>query len=117
SHVLTQYFVKDPAPANNGWVMHVLVDGVNPRNPAAVQPFSYDVNFDAAGQLAVPALTARQTTIPPAAPGPLDAPPAGAENGTLFFDVGDWTPAEKNAAGGMVANGADNAAISFDMRG
>ncbi|MFV9654415.1 flagellar hook protein FlgE [Pseudomonas sp. NY15366] len=118
AHVMSQYFVKNEAPANNGWVMHVLIDGVNPRDPSSTQPFSYAVNYDAAGQLATPALTPLAST--PANPA-LDAPaiPAGTPNGIFALGAADWTPAEKDPAnpGTMVPNGADSEAFTFDMRG
>ncbi len=114
-HVMTQYFVKNAPPASNSWVMHVLIDGVNPRTPSSTQPFSYNVNFNPAGQFGTPAFTAIPYT--PADPA-LDTPAVVGENGTLSFGVADWTPAEPNPAapGTMVANGADNSAIVFDMR-
>ena len=121
-HVMTQYFVKNPVdPADpttaNAWTMHVLIDGVNPRDPAFTQPFSYNVNFNPAGQFANPAFTAIHAD--PANPGPLEAPAVTGENGTISFAAADWTPAEPNPAvpGTMVANGAENSAIVFDMRG
>ena len=118
AHVMSQYFVKNEAPANNGWVMHVLIDGVNPRDPTSTQPFSYSMNYDAAGQLANPALTPIAST--PANPA-LDAPaiPATAPNGTFALAATDWVPAEKDPAnpGALVPNGADSAAFTFDMRG
>ena len=115
-HVMTQYFVKSGPPATNEWAMHVLIDGVNPRDPASSQPFSYAVNFNAAGQFATPAFTVIAST--PADPA-LDAPAVTGENGTLSFAAADWTPAEPDPAvpGAMVANGAANSAIAFDMRG
>src|SRR5690606_18006121 len=84
---------------------------------ASSQPFSYEVNFNSAGQLADPdAFTAIAST--PADPD-LDAPAVTGENGTLSFAAADWTPAEPDPAvpGTMVANGAANSAIVFDMRG
>ncbi len=116
-HVMTQYFVKSAPPATNEWAMHVLIDGVNPRDPSSTQPFSYNVNFNSTGQFATSAFTAMQAD--PANPGPLEAPAVTGENGTLSFGAADWTPAEPNPAvpGSMVANGADNSAIVFDMRG
>ncbi|VXC31529.1 Flagellar hook protein FlgE [Pseudomonas sp. 8Z] len=118
AHVMSQYFVKNEAPANNGWVMNVLIDGVNPRDPTSTQPFSYSVNFDASGQLSNPALTPIAST--PANPA-LDAPalPATAANGVFALAAADWVPAEEDPAnpGTLVANGADSADFTFDMRG
>jgi len=108
SHVMTQYFVKNAPPATNSWTMHVLVDGVNPSDPSSTQPFSYEMNFNAAGQFADPAFTA----IAP-------APVVTGVSGTFNFADTDWIPAEPNPAvpGTMVANGAASSAIVFDMRG
>ncbi|MBH3340815.1 flagellar hook protein FlgE [Pseudomonas mendocina] len=118
AHVMTQYFVKNEAPANNGWTMHVLVDGVNPRDPSSTQPYSYSMGYDAAGQLNNPAMTPILSTPPNPA---LDAPAiaAGTVNGIFTLGEADWTPAEKDPAnpGSMVANGADSEAFTFDMRG
>ncbi|KTS72098.1 flagellar hook protein FlgE [Pseudomonas oryzihabitans] len=33
SHVMSQYFVKAPAPSTNQWSMQVLIDGRNPLDP------------------------------------------------------------------------------------
>lgn len=119
SHVMTQYFVKDAAPANNSWTMHVLIDGVNPRDPSSTQPFSYDLDYDAAGQLGTPAFTPIQAV--PGSPSPLEAPNiTGAVNGVIPYVQGDWFPAERDpVSGNMVPNGADSAAagFTFDMRG
>lgn len=115
AHVMTQYFVKDPDPAAvNQWHMHVLIDGVNPRDPSSTVPFTYQVNFNPAGQLDTPAFTALPTTGDPN----LDAPAVTGPNGTLTFDEADWTPAEPDPAapGTMVPNGAANSTIVFDMR-
>mgnify|MGYP003365879774 FL=1 len=128
SHVMTQYFVKDAAPANNSWTMHILIDGVNPRNPSSTQPFSYDLNFDAAGQLSVfsagpPATPAAFTPLASVPPNPLlDAPPipGATVNGVIPFDSADWVPAERDpVSGNLVPNGANSAAagFTFDMRG
>lgn len=61
AHVLSQYFVKDDATAasggQNSWVMHVLIDGISPVDPAAATPLSFNLQFNASGQL---------TTIAPA---------------------------------------------------
>ncbi|MFV9682868.1 flagellar hook protein FlgE [Pseudomonas sp. NY15367] len=120
AHVMSQYFVKNEAPANNGWVMHVLIDGVNPADPSSTQPYSYQVNYDAAGQLSVPDPAA--TPPVPAALVPIagaPAIPAGTPNGIFALAEADWVPAEKDPVnpGTMVANGADSEAFTFDMRG
>ncbi|MCU1716472.1 flagellar hook protein FlgE [Pseudomonas sp. 5P_3.1_Bac2] len=118
AHVMTQYFVKNEAPANNGWTMNVLIDGVNPADPSSTRPFSYQLNFDASGQLASPALTPAAPSVPPAAS---DTPEvaAGTVNGTFDIPLDKWIPAEEDPAnpGTMVANGAANVPINFDMRG
>ncbi len=36
SHVMTKYFVKDPAPATNQWTMYVQIDGQDVGRPGAV---------------------------------------------------------------------------------
>ncbi|MCQ4307702.1 flagellar hook protein FlgE [Pseudomonas stutzeri] len=41
AHVLTQYFIKQPSPANT-WAMNVLVDGRNPSGPLG-DPASVDL--------------------------------------------------------------------------
>lgn len=60
SHVMTKYFVKDPAPAINQWTMYVQIDGEDVGRPAggvapgpATTPTrqSYTVNFDTDGAL------------------------------------------------------------------
>jgi flagellar hook protein FlgE len=116
AHVMTQYFVKNEAPANNSWVMHVLIDGVNPADPSSTKPFAYDMNFDASGQLGSPAFS----PIASVPPDPLDAPAITSPiNGIFNLPQASWIPAEEDPAnpGVMVANGAANSAIEFDMRG
>lgn len=60
SHVMTKYFVKDPAPAINQWSMYVLIDGDDVGRPAGgVAPSasstptrqSYTLNFSDDGAL------------------------------------------------------------------
>ncbi len=51
SHVMSQYFVKAPAPATNQWSMQVLIDGRSPVDPTSTQPQSFDMTFDASGKL------------------------------------------------------------------
>lgn len=115
AHVLSQYFVKDAAPANNSWTMYVLVDGVNPYEPTSTNPFVYDVDFDAAGQLGSPAFT-------PVVAGYLDplqeAPGISSVNGFIDIPAGRWRPTEVDpVTGNRVANGATASDIAFDMRG
>ncbi|KRW62256.1 flagellar hook protein FlgE [Pseudomonas sp. TTU2014-080ASC] len=118
AHVMTQYFVKNEAPANNGWTMHVLIDGVNPADPSSDQPFSYSLDFDEAGQLREPAFTPLVVSVPPQL---TDTPaiPVDAPNGVFALPQGTWQPAEADPAnpGTMVPNGAAASPITFDMRG
>ena len=59
SHIQTQFFVKDSAPATNQWTMHVQIDGENigrpttgsPTDTSTPTPQSYTLNFDADGTL------------------------------------------------------------------
>ncbi len=128
SHVLTQYFVKDDATAASGgqntWVMHVLIDGLNPLDPqdAANTPMSFNVAFDASGQLSSITDTAGGVAGPGYSIDPLT-------NEVTFLSdttgsAGDgWIPATVDTTGGsptgFVWNGAlgstDN--IIFDPRG
>ncbi|MBB1519614.1 flagellar hook protein FlgE [Aquipseudomonas guryensis] len=128
SHVMTQYFVKDDATAASGgqntWVMHVLIDGLNPLNPqdAANTPLSFNVAFDTSGQLS----SITDTTGGTAGTGYTIDP---LTNEITFLSdttgsAGDgWIPATVDTTGasptGFVWNGAlgstDN--ITFDPRG
>ncbi|HCP56831.1 MULTISPECIES: flagellar hook protein FlgE [Pseudomonas] len=120
AHVMTQYFTKG---TSNQWTMSVLVDGQRPDLDAANPgvPYSFDVSFDAAGNLvsAVPT----DTLVGPA-PGTPVATPASVTTttpGVLDFGPGSWTPAVEQPAGSgtFVANGSTAAAtgFKFDMRG
>ncbi|VXB90927.1 Flagellar hook protein FlgE [Pseudomonas sp. 8AS] len=136
SHVMTQYFVKDDATAasggQNSWVMHVLVDGLNPLNPQdpANTPMSFNVAFDTSGQLSSITDSAGYPTAVPA------VPPAGGGysidplTNEITFVSGDpavpnsgWIPATVDTTGasltGFVWNGALGSAddITFDPRG
>ncbi|UUY07152.1 flagellar hook protein FlgE [Pseudomonas sp. J452] len=128
SHVMTQYFVKDDATAASGgqntWVMHVLIDGLNPLNPqdAANTPMSFNVAFDTSGQLSTITDTVGGTAGTGYSIDPLT-------NEITFLSdttgaAGDgWIPATVDTTGasptGFVWNGAlgstDN--ITFDPRG
>lgn len=59
-HMVTQYFVKEPAPASNLVTVHYVFDGVSAGTPQALQ-------FDTAGQLPKPAPTATLAVTPPGA--------------------------------------------------
>ncbi len=126
SHVLTQYFVKNAAPATNQWTMHVLIDGVNPAAPtstipapppavppatvtiANTTPYSYTVSFDPAGQL---------TSIAPIAP----APAVSDSSGIFNFPDTSWVPTAPDPvnSGLRIANGAapNSPGFTLDIRG
>lgn len=129
SHVMTQYFVKDDATAASGgqntWVMHVLIDGLNPLDPqdATNTPLSFNVAFNTAGQLSSITDTAGGTAGGGYTIDPLT-------NQITFLSDTDgtasgdgWIPATIDTTGaspsGFVWNGAlgstDN--ITFDPRG
>ena len=101
AHVLTQYFVKNPAvPADptsaNSWTMHVLVNGRNPENPevSPVTSASTTLNFDTTGKLTTPM--------------------------SLVQSMQNWKPAKQDINGDWVANGAATGGsldIEFDFRG
>lgn len=103
SHVMTQYFVKQAAPANT-WTMNLLVDGRNPATPAtSTAPYTATMTFSASGQL--------QTQTPGV--GLLAGP-----NGTL--NLAGWVPAAPNTAVPPVwsPNGAtaNPAGVALDLR-
>lgn len=129
SHVMTQYFVKDDATAASGgqntWVMHVLIDGLNPLDPqdATKTPMSFNVAFDAAGQLSSITDTAGGTVGGGYSINPLtnEITFASDTDGTASGD--GWIPATVDTTGasptGFVWNGALGSAdnIIFDPRG
>lgn len=102
SHVQTQFFAKDPAPAVNQWTMYVQIDGADIGRPGATGiPLtggtapsatstatrqSYTLNFDTAGTL---------TSTTPA---------------TMTVD--GWVPLDSNGVynGSQLADAADDAA-------
>ncbi|MBF8730726.1 flagellar hook protein FlgE [Pseudomonas guariconensis] len=92
AHQLNQYFVKNAG--TNSWTMYTTVDGRNPANPALSTPLANTLPFKSDGTLDTAAMT------------------AGAVAGGLTiaadktFTLDNWIPAEKNAAGTWVANGA-----------
>ncbi|WP_417787635.1 flagellar hook protein FlgE [Stutzerimonas xanthomarina] len=108
THVMTQYFIKQPAPAVNAWTMNVLIDGQNPATPestsaTATDPFVVDLQFSAAGKL----LSSTSSDFLP--------------NGDGTIKLTNWNPAESD--GGSPANWTDNGAdpsadgITLDFRG
>ncbi|MDF5980367.1 flagellar hook protein FlgE [Pseudomonas aeruginosa] len=58
SHTMSQFFIKNEPDPNatppipeNSWTMKVLIDGVNPLDPSNKTPMSFNVTFDASGQM------------------------------------------------------------------
>ncbi|MGH8354768.1 MAG: flagellar hook protein FlgE, partial [Pseudomonas sp.] len=118
-HVMTQYFVKNAAPATNQWTMNVLIDGVNPLNPANTTPLSFTTQYSTAGQLqtitAANAATAAATSV-------------AATNVITFNSDADGTPSANGwvpaVSNGLVPpsfswNGAlgNQPGFTFDPRG
>jgi flagellar hook protein FlgE len=91
-HQMNQYFVKDVG--TNSWTMYTTIDGRNPADPTQATPLVNKLPFTTAGKLDTAAM------------------PAGAVTGGLTiaadktFQLTNWVPAEKNAAGAWVGNGA-----------
>ncbi len=101
AHVLTQYFVKQPTPANT-WAMNVLIDGRNPETPQDTDPFAATLLFTPAGKL--------ETTTPGDFTINVD--------GTIKLT--NWSPAASDGGSPAVwtDNGADPSAdgITLDFR-
>ena len=101
AHVLTQYFVKQPTPANT-WSMSVLVDGRNPQTPGGTDPFEATLSFNTAGKL--------ETTVS----GDLQVNPDGT------IKLTNWSPAASNGGSPAVwaGNGADASVdgVTLDFR-
>lgn len=58
AHTMSQFFIKNepnpnatPPIPENSWTMKVLIDGVNPLDPSNKTPMSFNVSFDASGQM------------------------------------------------------------------
>lgn len=107
THVMTQYFIKQPAPAVNAWTMNVLIDGQNPATPestsaTATDPFVVELQFSAAGKL----LSSTSSDFTP--------------NGDGTIKLTNWNPAESDGGSPAVwtDNGADPSAdgIILDFR-
>ena len=103
AHQLNQYFVKDPG--SNSWTMYTTIDGRNPNNPALDTPLVNKLPFKSDGTLDTDSMTA----------GPL---PGGLTIGAdKTFLLEGWVPAEKDASGKWVTNGATAKAggVTLDM--
>ncbi|MEG1042249.1 MAG: flagellar hook protein FlgE [Pseudomonas sp.] len=92
AHQMNQYFVKDAG--TNSWTMYTTVDGRNPADPSLTTPLVNKLPFKTDGSLDTAAMTA--------------GPVAGGLTitDTKTFQLSGWKPAEKNAAGNWVENGA-----------
>lgn len=103
AHQLNQYFVKNAG--TNSWTMYTTVDGRNPTNPASPAALVNTLPFTTDGKLDTVAMAAGPVT------GGLEI------NADKTFKLTGWIPAEKNAAGTWVANGAAARAggVTLDM--
>jgi len=103
AHQLNQYFVKDAG--TNSWTMYSTIDGRNPADPTLSTPLVNKLPFKSDGTLDTAAMTAG-----PVAGGLT----IGADKS---FQIDNWVPAEKNAAGNWVGNGATARAggVALDM--
>ncbi|MFK8332770.1 flagellar hook protein FlgE [Pseudomonas sp. BJa5] len=103
AHQLNQYFVKDAG--TNSWTMYSTIDGRNPADPTLTTPMVNKLPFKSDGTLDTAAMTAG-----PVAGGLT----IGADKS---FQIDNWVPAEKNAAGNWVSNGAVARAggVALDM--
>ncbi|KXK69338.1 flagellar hook protein FlgE [Pseudomonas monteilii] len=105
AHQLNQYFVKDAS--SNSWTMYTTIDGRNPADPTSTTPLSNKLPFKSDGTLDTAAMTA----------GPVAGGMTIAADKT--FTLGNWIPAQKNAAGVWSPNGAtaNLAGVNLDMLG
>ncbi|MFK3943571.1 flagellar hook protein FlgE [Pseudomonas monteilii] len=91
-HTLEQFYRKTDT---NQWSMYTLIDGRNPMDPTSTTPLTGTLKFNSDGS--VNSMTADATGVP---------------TGSSFtvaantFTLTGWVPAQKNAAGTWVANGA-----------
>ncbi|WP_442108974.1 flagellar hook protein FlgE [Pseudomonas sp. NUPR-001] len=92
AHQMNQYFVKDAG--TNSWTMYTTIDGRNPADPSLTTPLVNKLPFKTDGSLDTAAMTAGPVT------GGLTI------TDTKTFQLAGWKPAEKNAAGNWVENGA-----------
>ncbi|MBF8802898.1 flagellar hook protein FlgE [Pseudomonas asiatica] len=105
AHQLNQYFVKDAS--SNSWTMYTTIDGRNPADPTLTTPLTNKLPFKSDGALDTAAMTA----------GPVAGGMTIAADKT--FTLGNWIPAQKNAAGVWSPNGAtaNLAGVNLDMLG
>ncbi|CAB5619179.1 flagellar hook protein FlgE [Pseudomonas putida] len=105
AHQLNQYFVKDAS--SNSWTMYTTIDGRNPADPTLTTPLTNKLPFKSDGTLDTAAMTA----------GPVAGGMTIAADKT--FTLGNWIPAQKNAAGVWSPNGAtaNLAGVNLDMLG
>ncbi|UBM23956.1 flagellar hook protein FlgE [Pseudomonas sp. p1(2021b)] len=103
AHQLNQYFIKDVG--TNSWTMYTTIDGRNPSDPTLDTPLVNKLPFKSDGTLDTAAMTAG------AVPGGLDI------GDDKTFTLNGWVPAEKNAAGDWVSNGATarTGGVTLDM--
>jgi len=91
-HTLEQFYRKTDT---NQWSMYTLIDGRNPMDPTSTTPLTGTLKFNSDGS--VNSMSADATGVP---------------TGSSFtvadntFTLTGWVPAQKNAAGTWVANGA-----------
>ncbi|WP_313474155.1 flagellar hook protein FlgE [Stutzerimonas kunmingensis] len=121
AHVLTQYFIKQPAPAANSWRMEVLIDGRNPSDPSGTSPYSMGLTFDTAGKLSAITDLDTPATTPPTPP--LFNIVDGKVNlisATGVPPAGGWVPAKIDSETGAWAwNGAlanQDGGVTMDFR-
>ncbi|MDH1630227.1 flagellar hook protein FlgE [Pseudomonas mosselii] len=102
-HQMNQYFVKEPG--TNTWSMYTTIDGRNPATPGSPTPLKNTLPFKPDGSLDTAAMTAGTVT------GGLTI------NADKTFSFASWVPAEKNAAGTWIANGAtaNPGGVALDM--
>ena len=105
AHQLNQYFVKDAS--SNSWTMYTTIDGRNPADPTLTTPLTNKLPFKSDGTLDTAAMTA----------GPVAGGMTIAADKT--FTLGNWIPAQKNAAGVWSPNGAtaNLAGVNLNMLG
>ncbi|WP_312936028.1 flagellar hook protein FlgE [Pseudomonas sp.] len=102
-HQLNQYFIRDTA--SNSWTMYSTVNGRNPADPTSTTPLVNTLPFKSDGSLDTASMNA----------GPVAGGMSIGEDKT--FQMNNWVPAQKTAAGTWVSNGATANAkgVGLDM--